>query len=190
MTSMVDRHGLTILKELVSSCASCRLSTTRTNTVFERGDPASPLHFIGEAPGETEDQTGVPFVGQSGVLLDAMMKEAGIDPRKVYVYNVIRCRPPKNRPPFDDELAACAGNLCTQLLLTDPSVIVLLGRTAMSAFDLAEVEVGKFCGIKGVTVMPTFHPAYVLRSPDKRAMVVNHLERAAGVAGAYVRRNP
>lgn len=182
---------LELLREVASTCTGCRLHETRTHAAFARGDPRSPLHLIGEGPGEVEDRTSVPFVGPSGVLLDEMLAQANIDPKRVYIHNAVCCRPPKNRPPTQDEIEACWGILGMKLAFTDPAVIVLLGRTALTAFGLdGDAPMGKFTSLSAVTIMPTFHPAYVLRMPDKRDMVVEHLDRAAGVAGRQVRRKP
>lgn len=156
------------LAEQVAGCTRCRLSQSRTQTVFSRGDPAAGLVFIGEGPGAEEDKQGLPFVGRSGQLLDRLVaEEIGLDRAQVFVVNVVKCRPPGNRDPKEDEVAACTPYLEAQLEITSPAVIVTLGNFA-TRFMLGTTEgVTRLRGRgypKGdAVVVPTFHPAAALR---------------------------
>jgi uracil-DNA glycosylase family 4 len=162
----------------VRGCPKCRLSETRTQTVFGEGDPEAAICFVGEAPGADEDATGRPFVGRAGQLLDKMIAGMGLDRGQVYIVNVCKCRPPDNRPPATDEAAACTPYLVRQLEIIRPKVIVTLGLTA-AKFMFADnrLTMGKIRGRwshwRGVRLMPTYHPSYVLRYPTpeiKRAV--------------------
>ena len=154
----------------VKGCPKCRLSTTRTQTVFGEGDPEAAIFFVGEGPGETEDQTGRPFVGRAGQLLDKMIAGMGLAREQVYIANVCKCRPPGNRVPAPDEAAACLPYLVRQIEVVRPKVIVTLGLTAAKYMlgdnKLAMGKIrGQWTAWRGVRLMPTFHPAYVLRTP-------------------------
>ena len=159
---------LTALREQVAHCTLCRLSESRTHTVFARGDPAAGLVFIGEGPGAEEDKQGLPFVGRSGQLLDRLVaEEIGLDRSRVFVVNVVKCRPPGNRDPKDDEVAACTPYLEAQLEITRPAVIVTLGNFA-TRFMLGTTEGvtrlrGRAYPRGDAVVVPTFHPAAALR---------------------------
>jgi DNA polymerase len=156
----------------VRSCEMCGLSSTRTNTVFGEGDEKSRLLFIGEGPGETEDETGRPFVGRAGQLLTQILSAAGIDRNDVYITNVVKCRPPGNRLPTPEEEAACDVFLQTQILLIKPAIIVLLGATPTKWILKTTTGISKLRGRwfnwRGVAVMPMFHPSYLLRFPDDK----------------------
>lgn len=157
----------------VSACMKCALATTRTQTVFARGNPDSRLCFVGEAPGADEDEQGSPFVGRAGQLLDKMIGAMGLDPaREVYVCNILKCRPPGNRRPEPEEMAACFPYLNEQLALVRPRVIVALGNTAAAALLDTKLGITKLRGqwklYRGILVMPTYHPSYLLRpSPQQ-----------------------
>ena len=163
------------LRSMVSTCTMCGLAETRLNTVFSRGDGSSGLVVVGEAPGADEDATGTPFVGASGKVLDKALTSVGIDPTKVYVANVVKCRPPQNRVPQVVEIAACSGYLFRQIQLVKPRVILTLGQTAGRAILGAEkwpgmVDIrGKWQAALDAAVMPTFHPAYLFRVSSARA---------------------
>lgn len=159
---------LTALREQVAQCTLCRLAESRTQTVFSRGDPEAGLVFIGEGPGAEEDKQGLPFVGRSGQLLDRLVaEEIGLDRSRVFVVNVVKCRPPGNRDPKDDEVAACTPYLEAQLEITQPAVIVTLGNFA-TRFMLGTTEGvtrlrGRAYPRGRAVVVPTFHPAAALR---------------------------
>ena len=154
------------------NCKRCQLAATRTNVVFGEGDPHAKLMFIGEGPGADEDRTGRPFAGRAGQLLDRMIAAMQFKREEVYIANVVKCRPPGNRVPTPDEAAMCIGYLERQINFIRPEVIVLLGATAVS-FLLKRTEgITKLRGIwleyKGIPVMPTFHPAFLLRQESAK----------------------
>ncbi len=160
---------LPVIQAEVASCTRCVLAETRTNTVFQRGNPAAKLCFVGEAPGADEDAQGLPFVGLAGQLLDKMIQAMGLDPEKdVYVCNIIKCRPPENRKPEAAETATCIPYLHEQLASIEPKVIVALGNTSVAALLGTKLGITKVRGswklYRGkIMVMPTFHPSYLLR---------------------------
>lgn len=175
----------------VSGCTACGLSEGRTQTVFSRGTGASGICFVGEGPGKDEDEQGLPFVGAAGQLLDKMISAMGLVRDEVYVCNIVKCRPPDNRAPTPDEMHTCSPYLERQLELLSPQVIVALGGTAVSGLlgisdGITRIR-GSFRLYKGkIPVMPTFHPAYLLRNPRAKKevwadlqQVLSHLGRAA-----------
>jgi uracil-DNA glycosylase len=182
---------LDVLAQEIASCRKCRLCEERTQTVFARGKGTSGLCFVGEGPGADEDAQGFPFVGKAGQLLDKMIEAMGFGRDEVYVCNVVKCRPPKNRKPEPDEMAACRPYLAEQLELLDPKVIVALGATAVEGLLGISGGITRLRGnwrLYGgrIAVMPTFHPAYLLRTPEaKRDVwqdlqeVLKHLGRTA-----------
>ena len=169
------RHTrLPLLAEEVAACTRCALAPTRTQTVFARGNPEAQIAFVGEGPGADEDAQGLPFVGRAGQLLDRMIAAMGLSPeRDVYVCNIVKCRPPGNRRPEPEEIAACMPYLQEQLALVRPRVIVALGNTAVAALLDTKLGITKIRGqwklYRGQTlVMPTYHPSYLLRpSPQQ-----------------------
>ncbi len=186
-----ERHQhLTVLAETVRSCTLCALHAERTQTVFARGNGSSGLCFVGEGPGADEDAQGFPFVGAAGQLLDKMIAAMGIERDDVYVCNIVKCRPPQNRTPELEEMNTCMPYLAEQLSLVEPQVIVALGKTAVQGlFGTAE----GITRIRGrwrlyqqrIAVMPTFHPAYLLRNPAAKRevwadlqLVLKHLGRS------------
>ena len=162
-------RNLQVIQDEVKSCTKCELHATRTNTVFSRGNPLASLCFVGEAPGEEEDLSGQPFVGRSGQLLDKTLTALGIDvDQDIYVCNIIKCRPPKNRRPTDEETNLCIDYLEDQLKLVAPKVIVALGSTAVNGlinttYGITKIR-GQFFKRQGTLVMPAYHPSYVLRN--------------------------
>ena len=137
--------------------------------VFGEGDPRAAVLFVGEGPGAEEDRTGRPFVGQAGRLLDQMIFAMGFERHEVYIANVVKCRPPGNRDPKDDEVAACAAYLDRQIELIQPTVIVALGKPASRRLTGTNKPMGALRGrwssYRGIPLMPVFHPAYLLRQP-------------------------
>jgi DNA polymerase len=160
---------LPVIEAEAKSCTKCALAATRTNVVFSRGNPEAKLVFIGEAPGADEDESGQPFVGRAGQLLDKMIGAMGLDPAKdVYVCNIIKCRPPGNRKPEPTEVETCIPYLHEQLAAVDPKAIVALGNTAVAALLGSKLGITKVRGqwklYRGkIPVMPTYHPSYLLR---------------------------
>ncbi|MDR3280889.1 MAG: uracil-DNA glycosylase [Synergistaceae bacterium] len=167
-------------KRRASSCEMCALYATRKTVVFGEGDESSKLMFIGEGPGESEDESGRPFIGRAGQLLTQILQAAGIDRREVYITNVVKCRPPGNRTPLPEEEAACDALLQTQILLIKPAIMVLLGSTP-TKWILKTTEGitklrGRWFDWRGIAVMPMFHPSYLLRySSDKKQGGPKHL---------------
>ncbi len=162
----------TVRKEL-GDCRRCPLYKDRTHIVFGEGDPNARLMFIGEGPGADEDREGRPFVGKAGKLLTKMIQAMGVDRSKVYIANVVKCRPPGNRDPEPDEKSACVPFLEAQIEAVKPEAIVTLGRIAASTLLNTKDPIGKIRGTfhhwKGIPVMPTYHPSYLLRQElDRR----------------------
>lgn len=160
------------LKAEAIACQKCSLANTRINVVVERGDRTALIMIIGEAPGESEDQTGLPFVGRSGQLLDKILASAQFDPAQdVYICNINKCRPPDNRVPTEEEVTACKPYLLEQIRLVDPKIILLTGATAVKAITGDKRGITKIRGQwmqwDGRWVMPIFHPAYLLRNASR-----------------------
>jgi uracil-DNA glycosylase family 4 len=176
----------------VRGCAKCRLCETRRNTVFGEGDPAAQIFFIGEGPGETEDQTGRPFVGRAGEMLNKWIAAMGLRREQVYIANIVKCRPPGNRVPAPDEVATCTPYLQRQLEIVRPKVIVTLGLPSSKYMLQSGLTMGKLRGQwhawRGIKLMPTFHPAYVLRNPsyETRSAVWSDLKKVMGELGMVV----
>lgn len=152
----------------VISCTKCGLCETRTNTVFGEGNLKADLMFIGEAPGAAEDIQGRPFVGRAGKLLDKLLSEIGLNRSEVYIANVLKCRPPNNRDPNEDEQAACIDYLRAQIAFIKPKIIVCLGRIASGTVLKRPIRIvsehGKLFDVKNFTIVPTYHPAALLRN--------------------------
>jgi uracil-DNA glycosylase family 4 len=172
---------LDVIAETVRSCTRCGLSKHRKQTVFARGTGSSGVCFVGEGPGADEDAQGLPFVGAAGQLLDKMITAMGLGRDEVYVCNIVKCRPPDNRKPEQDEMAACIPYLNEQLDLIQPRVIVALGATAVQGL-LGTTEGitrlrGRWKQYRGqIDVMPTFHPSYLLRTPSAKREVWDDLQ--------------
>lgn len=167
---------LTALTEVLGDCQRCKLHQGRTNIVFGAGNASAELMFVGEGPGEDEDRQGIPFVGRAGKLLtDIITKGMGLTREDVYIANVVKCRPPGNRNPEPDEIVACQPFLHRQVAIIRPRVIVSLGAFATQVLLGTRVPISKVRGswhdYGGVPVMPTFHPAYLLRNPGGKREV-------------------
>lgn len=158
---------LAALRERVLACTTCRLAETRTNVVFGAGNPDADVIFIGEGPGQQEDEQGLPFVGRSGQLLEQLLGEIGLTRDDVYIANVVKCRPPGNRDPRPDEIDACKAYLRTQLELIQPKAAVTLGNFSSKLLLRTETGITKLRGRAyewwGRLLVPTFHPAAALR---------------------------
>ena len=160
------------LARAAEKCTLCRLAEQRRSVVFGEGDPRAAVMFIGEGPGADEDRTGRPFVGQAGQLLDRMIFAMGFEREEVYIANVVKCRPPGNRDPKDEEVVACAPYLDRQIELIGPEVIVALGKPASRRLTGTNKPMGALRGCwssyRGTPLMPVFHPAYLLRKPKAK----------------------
>ncbi len=158
---------LSILADRAASCTQCELAATRTTVVFGTGDPDASLVIVGEGPGKSEDEQGLPFVGRSGALLDKLLGEIGLKRDGVYIANVVKCRPPGNRDPRPVEIDTCKPYLRQQLVLIDPTVVVTLGNFSSKLLLNTDVGITKLRGQAypwwGRYLVPTFHPAAALR---------------------------
>ena len=175
------------LEQRCKSCEKCKLCSSRTNVVFGDGNRNADLMFIGEGPGADEDAQGLPFVGRAGQLLTKMIAAMQYDRKtEVYIANIVKCRPPGNRNPEPDEAAACIGYLKRQIELVHPKVIILLGAVPllylMGMKGITSIR-GKWLDYQGIRVMPTFHPAYLLRNPDAKIFAWQDLQMAMKVLG-------
>lgn len=178
------RARLEVLQEQASDCTRCDLHRGRTQSVFARGTPDTDLVFVGEGPGYHEDQQGLPFVGRAGQLLDRMIAAMGYERDGVYICNVVKCRPPENRTPLPTEAQACSRFLIPQLDLVRPKAIVALGRCAAENLQVVP-PAGRWRGLwgewRGIPVMPTYHPAFLLRSPQFKKPVWEDLQAVLSV---------
>ena len=181
------------LREFIGDCQRCKLAPRRTNLVFGVGDPNAQLMFVGEAPGADEDARGEPFVGRAGQLLtDIIERGMGISRADVYICNVIKCRPPDNRNPEPDEVAACEPFLFRQIDLVRPRAIVGLGTFAVQAVLKVKTPISKLRGnwqdFRGIRFMPTFHPAYLLRNPGDKRLVWADIQEVMKYLGMPIPR--
>jgi DNA polymerase len=168
-------RALELVRADLGPCTRCKLHQGRTNIVYGVGSPEADLVFVGEAPGGDEDRTGEPFVGAAGQLLTKMIAAMGYRRDQVYICNIIKCRPPGNRNPEPDEIAACEPFLKRQLVAIGPRMIVCLGKFAAQCLLRSEAPIsrlrGRFHTYEGIPLMPTFHPAYLLRNPSAKREV-------------------
>ena len=168
----------------IGDCSRCKLCEQRKNIVFGDGSPSAGLMFIGEGPGADEDEQGLPFVGRAGKKLDEMIRAIGLEREEVYIANIVKCRPPRNRDPERDEITTCVKFLYDQIEAIRPKVIVTLGAPATKTLLNTKIGItkirGDWHGFRGIDVMPTFHPAYLLRAYtyENRAKVFGDLKAA------------
>jgi uracil-DNA glycosylase len=159
------------LKAEACACQKCPLAATRKNVVVERGNREALIMIIGEGPGQNEDETGLPFVGRAGELLDKILASVELTEQEVYICNIVKCRPPENRVPTDVEASACKPYLLEQIRLVDPKIILLTGATAVRGVTGDKSGITKIRGEwqqwEGRLIMPIFHPAYLLRNASK-----------------------
>lgn len=179
-SKMSKRDKLDYLREYLGDCRRCGLCEHRSNIVFGTGSAEARLVFVGEAPGYNEDKQAEPFVGKAGKLLDKMIAAMGLEREEVYICNVIKCRPPDNRDPLADEIRECSPFLRKQLEIIEPEAIVTLGRFAGQFITGDDESMGALRGRwhdwEQIPVMPTYHPAYLLRSPDQKRKVWSDLQ--------------
>ncbi len=166
---------LAALQENLVNCDRCPLCQQRNNIVFGGGNPHAQVVLVGEAPGREEDLQGIPFIGEAGHLLEKILQAMNLSREAVYICNVIKCRPPGNRDPQPDEISACEPFLKQQLALIKPEIIITLGRFAAQTLLKTSTPIGKLRGqwreYEGIALMPTFHPAYLLRNPSGKRPV-------------------
>jgi uracil-DNA glycosylase len=172
-------------------CVKCaELSRCRTNVVFGTGNPKAEIMFVGEGPGHDEDLQGLPFVGRSGELLTKIIGAMGFARGEVYIANVVKCRPPENRTPLPDEIANCLPYLLSQIELIQPKVLVALGATAVRALLDVQIGITKMRGhwynFRNIPIMPTFHPAYLLRNPPAKKEVWDDMKAVLEKLGREV----
>ncbi|MFQ5935019.1 MAG: uracil-DNA glycosylase family protein [Acidiferrobacterales bacterium] len=176
------------LESAVRACVRCPLHASRTQTVFGVGSSNAEWLFIGEAPGVQEDLQGEPFVGRAGLLLNAMLAAIGLTREQVYIANVLKCRPPKNRDPQIEEIECCEPYLLRQIELINPRIILALGRHAAHSLSKTELPLSKLRGRRlsyhGIPLIVTYHPAYLLRSPLDKRKVWDDLCLARTVVGS------
>lgn len=168
------------LENSIINCNKCKLCKTRQNIVFGVGNKEAKIMFIGEGPGADEDRLGEPFVGRAGKLMDMAFQAVGIKREEVYIANIVKCRPPANRNPEEDEAVACLNYLRNQVILVKPEIIVLLGSVALKNILGKEYGItasrGKWVEKKGINYMPTWHPAALLRDETKKIDFIHDLK--------------
>ena len=173
------------VKQSINGCQKCKLCKTRQNIVFGVGNPNANIMFIGEGPGGDEDKIGEPFVGKAGQLMNKAFDVVGIKREDVYIANIVKCRPPQNRDPEEDEVLACMDYLRNQVMIIKPKIIVLLGRIALQNILGKEYKItasrGKWVDKKQIKYMPTWHPAALLRDETKKIEFLNDLKKVADV---------
>ncbi|MEE8359811.1 MAG: uracil-DNA glycosylase [Candidatus Omnitrophota bacterium] len=184
-------EALESLEMEVLSCKRCGLCATRNNVVFGSGDPDADLMFVGEAPGHDEDLQGLPFVGRAGGLLTKIIEAMGLKRKDVYIGNIIKCRPPSNRNPLPTEILNCEEYLIKQVDIIKPKVICTLGKFSAQTLLKTQEPISKLRGnsysYHGIKLMPTFHPAYLLRNPAEKIIVWQDMQKIMSVLGLNVK---
>ena len=185
-----EGENLEALQRAVLSCRRCPLAETRDKVVFGEGDRRARLMFIGEAPGGDEDRQGRPFVGRAGQLLTRIIESIGLERKDVFIGNILKCRPPGNRNPMPGEIAACTPYLLKQIELIRPEVICALGKFAAQTLLNSERPIsrlrGTFYDYHGIKLMPTYHPAYLLRNPGGKKEVWEDMQKIAKELGLKI----
>ncbi|PYX64620.1 MAG: hypothetical protein DMG78_30405 [Acidobacteria bacterium] len=179
-------------REDLGECRRCKLHSTRHKIVFGDGNPKAELIFVGEGPGADEDAQGLPFVGRAGKLLTQMIEAMGLQRKDVYICNVVKCRPPENRQPEEDEIRACSPFLMRQIDVIAPKVIVCLGAVAAKTLLQTNRGISQFRGewleFRGRKLLATYHPAYLLRNPPAKSEVWKDLQKVMAVLGLEVKK--
>lgn len=170
-----SKPDLSAIRADMADCQLCALGKTRKNLVFGDGNPQAKIVFVGEAPGADEDEQGMPFVGRAGQLLTKIIEAMGLSRQEVYICNILKCRPPQNRNPLPEEIAACEPFLKQQLKIISPQIICALGTFAAKTLLKTDAPIsvlrGRFHYYEGIKLMPTYHPAYLLRNPAAKKTV-------------------
>ncbi len=181
MGGIKKRDSLEKISDDLTGCMRCGLGAFRKNIVFGEGSCSAELMFVGEGPGSEEDKTGVPFVGLSGKLLTKIISAMNFTRESVYICNIVKCRPENNRNPLPEEMKICMPYLKRQIQVIKPKVICTLGAVAAKALLQTTKPIsnlrGHFCDYNGIKVMPTFHPAYLLRNQEKKALVWDDMKK-------------
>lgn len=177
----LEKKSLDEIDQCVKDCTRCGLHKTRTQTVFGTGNPQAKIMFIGEAPGAEEDKQGKPFVGRAGMLLTQMLKGVGLAREEVYIANILKCRPPNNRDPQAQEVESCTPYLLEQMSLIKPQLLVALGRIAShfllnTTTSLSKLR-GQVLNFNHTPLIVTYHPAYLLRTPQDKAKAYEDLRK-------------
>ena len=188
----VENDSLERIREDLGECTRCRLHEQRNKIVFGSGNPRAELVFVGEGPGHDEDVQGLPFVGRAGKLLTQMIEAMGLKREDVYICNVVKCRPPENRKPEDDEVATCSPYLYRQLDVIAPKAIVCLGGTAAQALLKTKDSISRFRGtwfdFRNTKLLATYHPAYLLRNPAAKSEVWKDLQKVMAHLGLQAKK--
>lgn len=188
----VENDTLERIREDLGECTRCRLHQQRNKIVFGAGNPRAELVFVGEGPGHDEDVQGLPFVGRAGKLLTQMIEAMGLTRDQVYICNVVKCRPPENRKPEDDEVATCSPYLYRQLDVISPKAIVCLGGTAAQALLKTKDSISRYRGtwfdFRNTKLLVTYHPAYLLRNPNAKGDVWKDLQKVMAHLGLPPKR--
>ena len=183
----VEGDTLELIRENLGECTRCRLHKQRNKIVFGAGNPRAELVFVGEGPGHDEDMQGLPFVGRAGKLLTQMIEAMGLAREDVYICNVVKCRPPENRRPEDDEVATCSPYLYRQLEVIAPKAIVCLGGVAAQTLLKTKDPISRFRGnwlhFRNTKLLATYHPAYLLRNPSAKGEVWKDLQKVMTLLG-------
>ena len=191
-TDKIADDTLLKIREDLGECTRCKLHKHRHTIVFGDGNPKAELVFVGEGPGADEDAQGLPFVGRAGKLLTQMIEAMGLQRKDVYICNVVKCRPPENRTPEDDEVSTCSPFLLRQLEVISPKVIVCLGAVAAKTLLRTNRGISQFRGqwldYRGSKLMATYHPAYLLRNPNAKGEVWKDLQKVMAVLGLQARK--
>jgi DNA polymerase len=193
ISERIEGDTLARIREDLGECTRCRLHTTRNKIVFGAGNEHAELVFVGEGPGRDEDMQGLPFVGRAGKLLTQMIEAMGLTRDQVYIANVVKCRPPENRKPEEDESATCSPFLYRQIDAIAPKAIVCLGLTAAQSLLKTKDSISKIRGqwldYRGTKLMVTYHPAYLLRNPPAKREVWDDLQKVMALLGLKVKKN-
>ncbi|MDD5711242.1 MAG: uracil-DNA glycosylase [Smithellaceae bacterium] len=187
-------HSLEEVRAELGDCRRCLLCETRRHLVFGEGNPTARLVFVGEAPGEEEDRQGRPFVGRAGQLLTKIIEAMGLKREDVYICNILKCRPPKNRNPEPMEIKACEPFLIRQLRAIGPEIICALGTFSAKTLLKTDVPItvmrGQFYSYEGIKLMPTYHPAYLLRNPAAKKQVWEDIQLIMRELGLSLQGRP
>jgi uracil-DNA glycosylase family 4 len=190
----VENDSLERIREDLGECTRCRLHKQRNKIVFGVGNPRAELVFVGEGPGHDEDVQGLPFVGRAGKLLTQMIEAMGLQREDVYICNVVKCRPPENRKPEDDEIATCSPYLYRQLDVIGPKAIVCLGGVAAQTLLKTKDPISRYRGnwfdFRNAKLLATYHPAYLLRNPNAKGEVWKDLQKVMAFLGIKAKKAP